>query len=123
MTETDKELNERLLKAVFPDAIDIFPGAFELSSKTLVLLKDKPLIELRPFTVSMDSCLKWIAPVLRERGINHIEFGYGTGVNANNISCFINKPPQFDSTKIHGNAETEPLAFCLAADKFLSEEK
>jgi hypothetical protein len=117
MTETElKELNERLLKAVFPDAIDIFPGAFELSGKTLVQLKDEPLIELRLFTVSMDSCLEWIVPVLKERGIFEIEFNYDGELNCTLTRLMM--PMLFKAT-----ATTETVAFCLAADKFLSERK
>ena len=63
----------------------------------------------------MDACLKWIVPILRERGVYTVLFDYITKP----IHCSI----LGDGKVCVESAETESRAFCLAALKYFEEEK
>jgi hypothetical protein len=108
MTDKEsKELNERLAlrcRFISYDNYWAFPDATTHDN-------------LPSFTTDPAACLKWIMPVLREAGLYEVCFKY----KGDSIECYLgigNLPVMFKSI-----AETESLAFCLAADKFLSEVK
>jgi hypothetical protein len=108
---TDKELNERLaLKVGFKDKSTSLLTIWELPHKSWVS-------DLPDFTHDFNACLKWIVPVLRERGLYEIQFKYILG---GDIDCYLFP---LNLKWVNAHAKTESLAFCLAADKFLSEVK
>jgi hypothetical protein len=123
MTEQElKELNERLainvlnIKKIHYEEWDIdkqFP---------MYIPSGKPWrthqIDARPipnFTSSMDTCIKWIVPILKQDGVFTILFDYIT----NGVHCSLLGDEKV-SVEI---GETESLAFCLAAIKYFSEVK
>jgi hypothetical protein len=114
MTDTElKELNEKLALAVgFKPTAD--PRWIKAPDNYEIKACDVP-----DFPCDMNACIQWIKPVLKERGISRIVFAYQYG-----IWC------ELEATNKSGSwlaeikqAETESIAFCLAALKFLSEGK
>lgn len=117
-----KELNEQLAKAV---GIEKYNGDFPEAQGTALwkLPGSYGFYDTCPdFTSSMDACIKWIVPVLRSQGrVDGIQFIYR--INGN-VDCFLAglKIKAFCRFDIFARAGSEPLAFCLAADKYFSEE-
>jgi hypothetical protein len=115
MTETElKKLNERLLKACGFTHRKHPQGNWHMWYTP----DGKFFGNIPPnLTTDHNACFKWIVPVLKEKGITLINFGLG-----DQRGCFLHRYGEFHPCSIVW-AKTESLAFCLAADKFLSEEK
>lgn len=106
-----KELNERMLKKIgftfcVLDGVRLWS---EPNEKCYCWRDDKfDLLH------DLNACVKWLVPVLRKQGCEVVSFFY----NLKNIDCDLT-PANHATATIEASADTESMALCLAADKFL----
>lgn len=115
---TDTELNERLLKKIGFTATERRDGVClwtEPNGKYWSLLSNADGSGNIPdLPNDLAACFKWLVPELRKRGCEVVSFYY----NLKNIDCDLS-PAGSSCATIEASAETESMALCLAADKFL----
>lgn len=111
MTNNEEiELNERLLRKLgFTDVVLADVRLWSHPQEKCYCWRDENL----RLTDNIANCFKWIIPELRKHGCEVVSFYYAK----NGINCDL--APDRNGLTIESSANTEAMALCLAADKFL----
>lgn len=104
-----KELNERLLKKI---------GFKRLSDGYVLWYYNDKFYGRKAPNLPNDiaACFKWLVPELGKRRCEVVSFYY----NRKNIDCDLS-PAGSSCATIEASADTESMALCLAADRFIKE--